>query len=48
MPVDSLDASAARSGLDAATAKLTSSDPVEKVEAEIAVEVHQAMLKALE
>lgn len=43
-----LDVSAARAGLDAANAKLNSADPLEKAAAEISVEVHTAMLKALE
>lgn len=43
-----LDAQAARAGLDAHTSKLSSSDDAEKAEAEIGVEVHTQMLKALE
>jgi len=48
VPVEDLDISAARAGLDAANAKLGSADPLEKAEAEIAAEVHAAMVKALE
>jgi F0F1-type ATP synthase epsilon subunit len=48
VPVEDLDVAAARAGLEAATAKLTSADPLEKAEAEINVQVHTAMVKALE
>ena len=47
VPVTDLDIGAARAGLEAANAKLNSSDPVEKAEAEISHEVHTAMLVAL-
>jgi hypothetical protein len=39
---------AAKSGLDAYTAKLSAGTDAEKAEAQIGVEVHQAMIKALE
>ena len=47
-PLSELDINAARSGLDQYTAKLSSSNEAEKAEAEIGVEVHTAMIKALE
>eukprot|EP00043_Microstomoeca_roanoka_P006528 m.63567 g.63567 ORF g.63567 m.63567 type:complete len:154 (+) comp13452_c0_seq1:266-727(+) len=47
-PVEDLDLSAAKKQLDAYNAKLNSSNELEKIEAEIAVEVYSAMVKALE
>ena len=47
-PLEDLDLNAARAGLDQFSAKLGSSNDAEKAEAEIGVEVHGAMIKALE
>ena len=47
VPVGDLDQAAAKAGLDAYTAKLTTGSEEDKAEAQIGVEVHAAMLKAL-
>ena len=47
-PRSGLDLAAARSGRDAAAARVSSGSDAERAEAEIALEVHDAMIKALE
>eukprot|EP00055_Hartaetosiga_balthica_P005082 m.14381 g.14381 ORF g.14381 m.14381 type:complete len:160 (+) comp4297_c0_seq1:78-557(+) len=48
VPVDQLDISAAKKQLDHYSSKVNSGDASERIEAEIAVEVYGAMVKALE
>lgn len=48
VPVEDLDLAAAQAGLDSFTSKVSQGSDMDKAEAEIGIEVHTAMLKAIQ